>query len=257
MLASGPGMFGQEAPAPLPAFDTASVRPFQVPARGWAWGKPKMDPEHFSIPGAPLRFIILQAYGLSDYQLTGLPEEAKQFYTISATTAAPTPPDQMLLMLRRLLAERFQLQVEESTKEAPVWALVAAPGGPKLRPLQPGKDCDSGISSADMKAAGAPRMALSSFSGCTMNDLVQAFNRPANYKTLGRPVVDKTGITGRYALLVWQAMGSMERVGRGFHMDGLESFREAVEKELGLKLVADKQMLHFVHVVKVEEPAPN
>ena len=128
-------MWGQQAAKTLPAFDAASVRPFIPPAGGWAWGKPDMDSQYFRMPGAPLRYIILTAYGLDDFQLTGLPDwAAHEFFTISATTAAPTPPDQMLLMLRRLLAERFQLQVEESEKEQPVWAIVAAPGGPKLKP---------------------------------------------------------------------------------------------------------------------------
>lgn len=250
--------FSATGQAPLPSFDSASVRPFQVPATGWAWGKPKMDPEHFSIPGAPLRFIILQAYGLDDYQLTGLPDwAAKQFYTITATTAAPATPDQMLLMLQQLLAQRFQLKVETISKLQPVWAIVAAPGGPKLRPLPPGQSCARGISGADMKAAGAPRLAMSSYNGCSMDDLVKAFNRPGNRRTLGRPVVDHTGIQGHYTMLVWQSYSGRQQEGRGFRMLDLETFREAVEKELGLKLVPAEQTLRFVQVLKVEQPGPN
>ena len=253
------GAWGQQAAKTLPAFDAASVRPFVVPATGWAWGKPAIDPVHFRMPGAPLRFIILTAYGLYDFQLTGLPDWADhEFFTIDAITDAPAPPDQMLPMLRQLLAERFQLQVEESEKEQAVWAIVVAPGGPKLKPRAADEKCPRGISSEDMKASGAPPNAMSGFSGCTMDDLVKAFNRPNNAKDLGRPVIDKSGLTGRYHMLVWQETEADDTyTGPGMKMSYIEPFREAVEKELGLKLVEDKQNLHFIKVVNVARPGPN
>ena len=253
------GAWGQQVAKTLPAFDAASVRPFVPPAAGWAWGKPAIDPVRLRMPGAPLRFIILTAYGIDDYQLTGLPDWAEhEFFTIDAVTDAPTPPDQMLLMLRRLLAERFQLQVVESEKERPVWAIVAAPGGPKMKPRADDEKCPRGIPGDDMKAAGAPPNAMSAFSGCTMADLVQAFNRPGNARELGRPVIDKSGLTGRYHMLVWQETENDDTyTGPGQRMSYVEPFREAVEKELGLKLVEDRQKLPSFNVMKVARPSPN
>lgn len=253
------GAWGQEVAKTLPAFDAESVRPFVVPAGGWAWGKPAMDTVHFRMPGAPLRFIILTAYGLDDFQLTGLPEWTDhEFFTINAVTDAPAPPDQMLLMLRQLLAERFQLQVEVSEKEQPVWAIVAAPRGPKLKPRADDEKCPLGISGDDMKAAGAPPNAISGFNGCTMADLVKAFNLSGNAIQLGRPVIDKTGLTGRYHMLVWQEIEVDDTyTGSGQRFSYMEPFREAVEKELGLKLVADRKTLPFIKVIKVARPDPN
>lgn len=181
--------WGQDVAKTLPAFDAASVRPFALPAGGWAWGKPAIDPVHLRMPGAPLRYIILTAYGLDDFQLTGLPDWAEhEFFTIDAVTDAPTTPDQMLLMLRQLLADRFQLRVEEGEKEQPVWAIVAAPGGPKLKPRADDEKCPRGISGDDMKAAGAPPNSSSGFNGCTMADLVKAFNQPNNAMQLAAPL---------------------------------------------------------------------
>ena len=257
LLAGAAG--AQEVAKTLPAFDAASVRPFVPPASGWAWGKPGMDQQYFRMPGAPLRFIILTAYGLDDFQLTGLPDWAEhEFFTISATTEAPTSPDQMLLMLRRLLAERFQLQVEESEKERPVWAIVAAPGGPRMKPRAVDDKCPRGISGDDMKAAGAPPNSLGVFNGCTMADLVKAFNQRNNATQLGRPVIDKTGLTGRYHMVIWTEFEADETyTGPGQRFSYVEPFREAVDKELGLKLVDDKQKLPFFNVVKVARPDPN
>lgn len=257
LLASG--ALGQQAANPLPAFDAASVRPFTMPAGGWAWGPPEMDKQYFRMKGSPLRDIILRAYGLDDYQLTGLPDWAShEFFTINATTDAPTTPDQMLLMLRRLLAERFQLKMETSEKEQPVFAIVVAPGGLKMKPRMDDDKCPRGISSDDMKAAGAPPNSMSGFNGCTMADLVKAFNRRNNATDLGRPVIDKSGLTGRYHMLVWQEVEMDETdTGPGGHASYLEPFREAVEKELGLKLVEDKHTLQSFNVVNVARPDPN
>jgi len=234
----------------IPSFDVASVR---------SWGPPAINPVHFRMPGAPLRYIILTAYGLDDFQLTGLPDwAAHEFFTIDAVTDAPTKPEQMMLMMRRLLAERFQLQVEESEKEQPVWALVAAPGGPKLKPRADDEKCPRGISPDDMKAAGAPRNSISSFNGCTIADLVKAFNRPDNAAQLGRPVIDKTELTGRYHMLVWTEIEVDDTyTGPGERFSYVEPFREAVEKELGLKLVGDQQKLRLLNVVNVARPGPN
>ena len=240
-----------------PAFDVASVKPFKLPAGGWAWGPPKMDPQHFSMPGSPLRDIILQAYGLADYQLTGLPAwAAKEFFTINASTAEPATPSQMLLMLRRLLADRFQLRVTESQKSQPAYAIVVAPGGAKLKPRPAREPCPKGIDSASMKAAGAPLDSMSSFNGCTLTDLVAAFNRRSGQ--IGRPVIDKTGLTGRYYMLVWQTyQPDTSYAGPGGRFLSMESFREAVETELGLKLVDATATVHYINVVSVARPGPD
>jgi uncharacterized protein (TIGR03435 family) len=109
-----------------------------------------------------------------------------------------------------------------------------------------------------MKAAGAPPNAMSGFNGCTMADLVKAFNRPGNATQLGRPVIDKTGLTGRYHMLVWTETEVDDTyTGPGQRFSYMEPFREAVEKELGLKLVKDSQKLHFINVVNVARPGPN
>lgn len=246
------GAQGQEVATTLPAFDAASVRPLVPPPGGW--GPPDIDPLHFRMPGAPLRYIIRTAYGLDDYQLSGLPDwAANEFFTINAVTDAPTPPDQMLLMLRRLLAERFQLRVEESEKEQPVWAIVVAPGGLKMKPRADDEKCPRSISGEDMKAHPST---LISYNGCTMADLVKAFNQLE--RELGRPVVDKSGLAGRYHMLVWQETEADETsTGPVQRSSYMEPFREAVEKELGLKLVDDKQKVPSFKVVNVARPGPN
>ena len=59
-------------------------------------------------------------------------------------------------------------------------------------------------------------------------------------------------------MLVWQETELDDSyTGPGQRMSYVEPFREAVEKELGLKLVEDKQTMHYINVVSVSRPSPN
>src|SRR6185437_9271044 len=248
VLAIGLGLTAQQ-PAAAPKFDAVSVKPFEVPRTGWAWGPPKMDPEHFRIPGSPLRDIVLDAYGIDDFQLLDLPDwAAHEFFTITATTDAPAAPEQMLLMLRQVLAERFHLEMQIGSKRMPVYEMRVAPGGLKVQPLAEDGQCGPGT-----RRGRVPKDSISSFAGCTMSDLEHAFNR-ANSK-LGRPVVDKTGLTGRYQLQVWQsAIRDESYTGRGFRFSFIEPFREAAEREFGIRLVEGTAAFPIYTVTRVERP---
>jgi uncharacterized protein (TIGR03435 family) len=246
---------GQSASQTLPAFDAASVRTLKSPPGGW--GPPDMDRQYFRMAGAPLRFIIKTAYGIDYYQLTGLPDWTNnEYFAIEATTETSATHDQMLLMLRRLLAERFQLRLEESEKEQPVWAIVVAPGGPKMKPRADDDECPRGISTNEAKAAGAPPNSSVGFNGCTMADLVKAFNQQEDQ--VGRPVIDKTGLTGRYHMLVWQEIEIDDTsTGPVKKTSYMEPFRRAVQEELGLKLVEGTGSVRRIHVVSISRPTPN
>lgn len=128
------------APQPLPAFDAASVKPFTFTPAVRCQGLPQTDPQHLTVC-ANLEVIISEAYGLDDFQISGLPGWAtKQLNYISATTAEPTTRDRMLLMLRRLLVVRFGLRLAAETRMTPVLALTVAPGGPKFQALAVGEN---------------------------------------------------------------------------------------------------------------------
>lgn len=255
------GAAAQTTTAPLPAFDAVSVKQFVFQNRPWN-RRAQIDPQRLYIEGmAPVELIEL-AYSLNSNQLTGLPQWARfshdSLYTIAATTEQPVSRDQMLLMLRRVLADRFHLQVEIIEKVVPVWALVVPPDGPKFKPIGPDESCRSGIiGEDDMKKAGAPPESLGSFHGCSIADLVRALNGGPNPQELGRPVVDRTGLTGRYDLTVWRTYEKDDSyTGPGMRFSNVEPFREAVQKELGLKLEEASGPYRVVNVVSIARPAP-
>ena len=92
-------------------------------------------PTSFNVTNVPLRLLITQAYRLSSYQLVGAPSwiDSERF-DIVAKAPEGSRPDQTMLMLRGLLAERFKLKVHGETRETQVYALVLARSDGKLGP---------------------------------------------------------------------------------------------------------------------------
>lgn len=126
------------------------------------------------------------AYGVQSYQMTGWPGWTRlQSYAIEATTAAPVSPTELRRMLQTLLAERFQLRVHRETKEWPVYGLVVAQGGSKL-PLSTTRCGADGCIDVAPGIAMKARFAKAEDIAHTLSNMVE------------RPVVDRTGLTGRY-----------------------------------------------------------
>ena len=92
-------------------------------------------PSEFRMTNIPLRLLIVQAYRVSNYQLVGGPGwmDSERF-DIVAKAPSGSAPDQTMLMLRGLLAERFKLKVHAETREAQVYALTLARSDSKLGP---------------------------------------------------------------------------------------------------------------------------
>jgi uncharacterized protein (TIGR03435 family) len=130
-------------------------------------------------------------------------------------------------MLQRLLAERFRLQLHRETRKLPVFALLASgrqtglsPGG-TMAPHQKG-------SASFMHRDG--RVQLRS-EGETMSWLA---DRLANI--LGRPVADRTGLTGRYTYTLEYLPDSALDAGRPAEPDSPPALAPALRQQLGLRL---------------------
>jgi uncharacterized protein (TIGR03435 family) len=180
------------------------------------------------IQNVPLRNIINLAYQLrpEDDRLIGSPDWARtESFDIQAkapegvevlTVRSVGAPGPGLLMLRALLAERFQLRIHTEMRELPIYALVKANAnarlGPKLTPSE--NDCER--LSAERLARRAPPPippAPGAVAPCAFfmfrNRLAygaQPLSELAEYLSgrMGRLVVDRTGLTGRFDFeLVW------------------------------------------------------
>ena len=212
---------------------------------------------------APVELINL-AYSLNRNQLTGLPDWAQfshdSLYSITATTDKPTSKDQMLLMLRRVLAERFQLVLNMSDKIQPVYDLEVAPGGPKLTPLKPGEDCETAANAVPKPPGGEMITFIEHFNDvCTIPDLVDRLNIP-NWLA-DRPVIDKTRLTGKYVTVVFLHIADVTRIKIGNRIGTKVGYQEptaeALKSQLGLMLVKATGPYRMFTVTHIARPAPN
>ena len=133
--------------------------------------------------------LIMDAYKLEPYQIAGRADWMdNDRYDITARAAGENPPTsaQVETMLQTLLADRFQLRFHRETRQLPEYALVLGRNGPKLQASAP-------------DAAWRTRL---SGSGLVNELIVSKEDMDQLAKQLpsavGRPVVDRTGLTGRY-----------------------------------------------------------
>jgi uncharacterized protein (TIGR03435 family) len=148
----------------------------------------------------------------------------------------------MKLMLRKLLTDRFQMTVHVEKKELPVYALVAAKNGTKLlhESENPGK------SSVRMNGGGVV------FTSTTIAELVDYMSR-MRLAEMDRPVIDDTGLKGRYDFAV-TLFGTQEEMMAALNKgDFGSSIFTLLQEQLGLKLEPRKLPVDMVMVEKAEK----
>ena len=210
--------------------------------------------------GNPLDYMVQQ-------RIVGMPKElSEQHYDIEArisdSDAAawrdPAQRNAMLhTMMQSLLADRFKLAVHREMREKPTYALVIAKNGPKLTPAKQG-DAEA-IQAKHSDAVGVPggsgvflrgqTNGHIDIYGATTGTLALLLSGPA-----GRPVVDKTGLTGLYDMHL--DMGQAGLAADGSTAPGPSVF-SSVQDQLGLKLEPQKQQVEYLVIDHIEPPSPN
>jgi len=254
-----------------PAFEVASVR--QNTSASSASRMPGPAPGRFTIVNVPLRFIILEAYGLRDQELSDAPEWTNTTaYDISATYPGgitPTEPETRL-MLQQLLEDRFQLSLRSETRELPAYRLVLARKDGRLGP----RLARSNVDCAAWLAEKRPQIGMGGPSpvpggrrpACMITGSRQGFISGGT-RTIaelaaplqsfaGRPVSDETGLTGTFDIdLIWTPDESLAPAGT--RPDVGVSLFAALEEQLGLKLEPTRRPFQVRVVQRVERPRPD
>ena len=179
----------------------------------------------------------------------------KDRYDINATPDREGTPsaDQVRLMIRKLLTERFQLKFHHDKRELSAFVLTVAKDGPKLRPAQP----NGNLHGIGMQPAPAGALLFAN------NSPIPAFTSFLQSMVLDRPVVDQTGLTGRYDMTI--TFTPDDSLFNGHPpvpkpADGVEpapSLFEAMQQQLGLKLTAEKTQVDVLAIYPVEKPSAN
>jgi uncharacterized protein (TIGR03435 family) len=191
-----------------------------------------------TLRNASLHECIELAYGILDkhYALSGPSWLDSDRYDIVAKASDTTAREQLLLMLRRLLADRFGLKMHQEKRSLRVYTLVVARGGPKIKVA-------SGVESNFTFGTGhvtASEISMAEFADRLAGPVFQ----------LGIPVIDSTGLTGTFDFSLDWSSGdaSVEAIAK-------PSLFTAIEELLGLKLWPAKRMIDIWVVDHVERVA--
>jgi uncharacterized protein (TIGR03435 family) len=220
-----------------PAFEAASIKPNTSARDGH---DSDSTPGAMTIHNFTLRMLVVQAYGIKDYQVSGGAKWVNtDRYDVSAKAAGPAEDAQLNEMLQTLLAERFQLVVHKESKPFPGFALLVDKKGLKMKPVE-----DTGKSSSNSR--GGPI----TFKGMSMARLATWTSR-----RLSAPVVDETGVEGVFDFtLDWTPFVVSAP---GDASDPFPSLFSAFSEQLGVKVERRKVPLDVIVIDRAEKATAN
>jgi uncharacterized protein (TIGR03435 family) len=234
-------------PPALPSFEVATIKP-GTPERGFGV---QIQGRRMITVNTSVAEIMAFAWSLHPRQITGGPAWMEtEKYDLLAETGNEPKPD-IRAMVQQLLADRFHLEYHRATKELSVYQIVAGKTGDKLATYAGDPN-------------GAPTYGLSALGSMTVkNANISDFARWLQRYVLDRPVVDRTGITGRFSFaLNWQADDSQFASLAGTLRppagnSDRPSLYEAMQEQLGLKLEATKAPVDVFVIDHLEKPSEN
>jgi uncharacterized protein (TIGR03435 family) len=194
--------FGFAAPpASKPAFEVASIKrsdPDPSNRITLVGMKANADTVHYT--NITLKDCIRAAYGVRNFQVQGPDWLDSVRFNIDAKLPAGTSMEQIPEMMQSLLADRFGMILQHGTKEQSVYVLVAGKDGPKLKPSTATPDNKAPTA---LGPDGKPRpLMMIGFPSSGLVVHAPAATIAAVAETISRftarPVVDMTGVEGRY-----------------------------------------------------------
>ena len=270
----------QETTAARPSFEVATIKPSGSAA--YIPGGPVGTGGYFAWRATTLKMLVWTAYfvrewqmdwkieggtpGWADSELWDVEARAKQEDVDAMPKSDPIAQSHMrMLMLQSLLEDRFKLRVERQTRQAPVYNLVVAKGGPRIKldtdqtPLPPPGSSTRPPSGAAWEL--------------TRGNMMISFRRPFEQiegravpierlisnllNRVGRPIIDQTNLKGLYTFkLQW----SDENPGPGdsplVRMSPSlgPAFFTALQEQLGLRLESAKGPVEFLVIKSVQKP---
>jgi uncharacterized protein (TIGR03435 family) len=291
---AAPIAHGQSSPSPSQSTPQAASAPAAPPAYVFDVASTKADESvsrvmmirptktGISASGVSLQMLIRVAYSVRDFQISGGSAWlSSNRYDIEVKVGDATAAELEKLdttqrnladrqMVQALLADRFKLALHHETQELSEYVLVVAKSGPRLQETKPHDTYPSGFAGPDGRGidgmlGGAPGR----FTGQAVNLETLAF---ALSMQLGVPVVDKTGLTGRYDVTLKWAPGASQSPmvgGAGAAPQGpgappppppdtsAPSLFTAIEEQLGLELELQKGPVDVLVIDHIEPASEN
>jgi uncharacterized protein (TIGR03435 family) len=224
-----------------PVFEVATIKPSDPNATGTSF---LIQGRHIGMLNQPVANLIALAYGLQGRQIVGGPAWlGTDRYNIDGVADVEGEPNfkQMQEMYRKLLAERFGLAAHMEKNEMAVYALRVGKGG--VKNMAKSKGDPNG--EPDQNGGGTRG---ATFTNCSMGD----FSLMLGFM-MDRPVVDQTGIAGRWDFALRWTPQDAETT----DANAPPGMFTAIQEQLGLKLEPVKAQADVLVVDKVERPSAN
>jgi uncharacterized protein (TIGR03435 family) len=242
-------------------FEVATIRPADSSHGGQLILIPRND-ALVTIKGMTLRSLIRFAYSPSAGDLPsrlviGCPSWCDHDgYDILAKPEGHTIPSQRdrRLMLRTLLEERFQLKVHYGTTISPVFALVVAKSGLRMKGSSPEADGSGGFLNCGRGCLSGQNVSMDMLAGSLQMALESSLSEDPDDVEL--PVLNKTGLRGGFDIkLRWSQGPAGDVAGK----DGTTTpdIFAALQEQLGLKLQREKASVETIIIDRAERPTPN
>jgi uncharacterized protein (TIGR03435 family) len=236
------------------AFEVASFKPdlsSLAGGEGSARESIVVSGNRLTMSNVTLRTCINWAYRLRAYQLTGPSWIDSDRYDIVAKGAGQVSEDQLRLMLRRLLADRIELQLRREMKDIPVYAMSVGKNGHKMRP-------PAAVDGKGNQTFSGGGMVFQNF---TMEEFAERLSMQVRPFRLDRVVFDKTGLDGRFDFTLQlaenpaalkHAFESLEQSGDGGALLAI------IEEQLGLRFQSQRAPGETFTIVRAEKvPSEN
>lgn len=222
------------------SFDVATLKPSGHPVGKDYRGTLLIEPARVSARNVSLQYLIVEAYQVRPFQVTDGPRWLDENeFDLDARSGSPFTAGQIPGMLQALLAERFHLAVHRDGKEMRVYALSVDKGGAKLKPSEGPPQPTTSLQDfhGDMRHF-ADLLAI----GLTI-PVIQDPTRPAIASGAPVPVVDETGLAGRYDISLHLDRDSL---------DSYTRLHNALRDQLGLRLESRRSRVDVLVVDRAE-----
>jgi uncharacterized protein (TIGR03435 family) len=259
-----------QSPPPNSQFEVVSVKP----NAGNGQQNLRVSPGRVAVTNVPLRTLIQFAYQVQPRELVDAPDWiTTERFDITATADPNSSIEQMRVMLRGLLEDRFKMKVHKEKRDLPIYALTLARRdgqlGPKLH--ESAVDCgangrqplsatqDPATQDPSKRCLIVPLFNVGRFQGrgLHMENVASALNN-----VVDRTIVDKTGLTGPYEFELSWAPDSLQPTAAGPTSApradiGGPSLFTALQEQLGLKLEPQRGPIEILVLDHVERPTPD
>jgi uncharacterized protein (TIGR03435 family) len=237
-----------------PSFDVATIKP--NPSGGASMQGLTMNGNKFRTRNSSLADLIAFAYSVQLKQIVNAPDwtdkDRVDIEAIPDQEGAPSP-EQLRIMLRKLLTDRYKLKFHKEKRDLSAYVLTVGKDGQKLTPTQLAGPLP-GIGMRPM-----PSGLMLGMRNATVSD----FTEFLQILVLDKPVVDQTGITGRFDYSVtfmpddWQFNGHPPKITPSDTVTPSPPLADALLQQLGLRLNAEKTAVDVISIDHVEKPSEN